>query len=147
MRKFFVVGLSLLLSLGLLGMKSSLVGAIDMTPPATPNPGLIGTNEVCLSVSAAGSCQKTLEDVFPDFGTIITTIARVLIVAAAVVFMGIVFSSGYKLVFKADKEKELQSIRQNLMNGLIGLVFVALAWWIVIVLTTLMGVTTTGTSL
>jgi hypothetical protein len=69
---------------------------------------------------------------FPDFASVAMLVIRVVIVGAGVLFLGLIFISGYKLVFKADKDKELAELKKNLTTGIVGILIVAGAYWITI---------------
>jgi hypothetical protein len=146
-RKVFSASLSCLVLIGwLLVVNLTLpqpsAFAVSMAPPTDRDATMVATKKLCLTPNPlTGECTSTVVDVFPTFGSIITVVVRFLMVASAVMFLGMVLTSGYKLAFKADKEKELQSLRQNLTTGLIGLVVVAAAWWLVIIIATITNTT------
>jgi hypothetical protein len=122
--KKLLVGCCLALSLGVVGIAPLKVQA-QASLKATDVLKLPGT----------GASVKT---VFPDFAAVAMVIVRAMIVGAGMLFLGLILISGYKLVFKADKDKELAELKKNLTTGVVGILIVAGAYWI----TVLVGIAT-----
>jgi hypothetical protein len=76
---------------------------------------------------------ESVKSTFPNFATVVMVVVRALIVGTGILFMGVILISGYKLVFKADKDKELAEAKKNLTNALGGILLVALAYWITVI--------------
>jgi hypothetical protein len=130
--KKLLVGCCLALSLGLLG-------AVEVMPLKVRAQASLNATDA-LKLPGTGTSVKTA---FPNFAAVAMVVVRAMIVGAGVLFLGLILISGYKLVFKADKDKELAELKKNLTTGVVGILIVAGAYWI----TVLVGVATGNNSM
>ncbi len=122
-------GFSILL-LVLFGLTSPLVlqAADELGPPSQAGDALRATSELRLNAQEPKSVESAGYD---TIAKIVDRAIRVLLVGGAVAFMLLILSSGYKLVFAADKQQQLGQIKTNLTTGVMGILVIAAAWWIV----------------
>lgn len=122
-------GFSILL-LVLFGLTSPLTlqAADELGPPSQAGDALRATRELRLNAQTPDSVENSG---YENIAKIVDRAIRVLLVGGAVAFMLLILSSGYKLVFAADKQQQLGQIKTNLTTGVMGILVIAAAWWIV----------------
>lgn len=124
-------GFSILL-LVLFGLTSPLTlqAADELGPPSHSQAGdaLRATKELRLNAQETESVESAGYD---TIAKIVDRAIRVLLIGGAIAFMLLILSSGYKLVFAADKQQQLGQIKTNLTTGVMGILVIAAAWWIV----------------
>lgn len=128
MSKFTQLLVSAFLLLTLLTTTNQLILAEDSlgNPTGTAKP-LEAANELKLGQST----QSVRGSKYDTIAKIVDVAIRFLLIGGMVAFMLLIIISGYKLIANADKERELSSLKTNLTNGVIGLIVLAAAWWIV----------------
>lgn len=131
-------GFSILL-LVLFGLTSPLVlqAADELGPPSQAGDALRATKELRLNAQGTESVESAGYD---TIAKIVDRAIRVLLVGGAIAFMLLILSSGYKLVFAADKQQQLGQIKTNLTTGVMGILVIAAAWWIVNLLGQALGI-------
>lgn len=131
-------GFSILL-LVLFGLTSPLVlqAADELGAPSTEKGELEATKQLFLDTQGKKSVEQSGYD---TIAKIVDRAIRVLLVGGAVAFMLLILSSGYKLVFAADKQQQLGQIKTNLTTGVMGILVIAAAWWIVNLLGQALGI-------
>lgn len=122
-------GFSILL-LVLFGLTSPLTlqAADELGLPSQAGDALRATKELRLNAQTPDSVENSG---YESIAKIVDRAIRVLLVGGAVAFMLLILSSGYKLVFAADKQQQLGQIKTNLTTGVMGILVIAAAWWIV----------------
>lgn len=122
-------GFSILL-LVLFGLTSPLAlqAADELGAPSQAGDPLRATKELRLNAQETESVESAGYD---TIAKIVDRAIRVLLVGGAIAFMLLILSSGYKLVFAADKQQQLGQIKTNLTTGVMGILVIAAAWWIV----------------
>jgi hypothetical protein len=95
------------------------------------------------SLVLSGSTKKVKTE-YNSVAGMINLVVKFITVAAGTGFFILSLVSGYKMVFSGDKDKTLSSVKENLRTGLIGLIIVFAAYWIVELLSKLMPATTGG---
>ena len=91
----------------------------------------------------ADDANSTVVASYSNFGAIINFLARVLTIAAGVLFFFLILTSGYKLVMSGDKEGALREVRKRLTIGVVGLVVVMAAYWVSQLLLNITGISET----
>lgn len=131
-------GFSILL-LVLFGLTSPLTlqAADELGAPSTEKGELEATKQLFLDTQGKKSVEQSDYD---TIAKIVDRAIRVLLVGGAVAFMLLILSSGYKLVFAADKQQQLGQIKTNLTTGVMGILVIAAAWWIVNLLGQALGI-------
>lgn len=84
---------------------------------------------------------ERVSDRYLSASDLVNVVVRYLFIAGGVVFFALIIYSGYKLVFMSDKQKALSSVKQYLTTGVIGLVIMLAAYWIVQIIETITGLT------
>ena len=128
-----------ILLLVLFGLTSPLVlqAADELGPPSQAGDALRATKELRLNAQETKSVENAGYD---TIAKIVDRAIRVLLVGGAIAFMLLILSSGYKLVFAADKQQQLGQIKTNLTTGVMGILVIAAAWWIVNLLGQALGI-------
>lgn len=131
-------GFSILL-LVLFGLTSPLTlqAADELGAPSTKKGELEATKQLFLDTQGKESVEQSD---YESIARIVDRAIRVLLVGGAVAFMLLILSSGYKLVFAADKQQQLGQIKTNLTTGVMGILVIAAAWWIVNLLGQALGI-------
>lgn len=131
-------GFSILL-LVLFGLTSPLTlqAADELDAPSQQKGSLRATEELRLNAQGTESVERAGYD---TIAKIVDRAIRVLLVGGAIAFMLLILSSGYKLVFAADKQQQLGQIKTNLTTGVMGILVIAAAWWIVNLLGQALGI-------
>ncbi len=81
-----------------------------------------------------------VQDVFGTVSSIVDLIVRYLFIAGGILFFVLILISGYRLIFLGDKQKAVSSVRTNLTIGVVGLMIMFGAFWILEIIETLTGV-------
>ncbi len=116
--------------------------AIQATAQATIGPPTANSetyeyfNDFLLNQTAG----TRVRSVYSSTGSMINIIAKNLIMLGGILFFALILFSGYKLIFMKDKSKALESTRQYLTTGVIGLMIMLAAYWIVRIIETVTGV-------
>lgn len=122
-----LVSAFLLLTLLVTTNQLILVQGEGLGPPAEKPVKLKATEHLLL-----GQTGRSVETAgYGTIASIIDVAIRFLFIGGMVAFMLLIIISGYKLIANTDKERELSSLKTNLTNGVIGLIVLAAAWWIV----------------
>lgn len=72
-----------------------------------------------------------VRSVYNNTGSLINIIVRNLFIVAGILFFALIVFSGFKLIFMGDKAKALNSVKQYLTTGVIGLLIMFVAYWVV----------------
>ena len=128
-----------ILLLVLFGLTSPLTlqAADELGAPSQEKGSLRATEELHLNAQGTESVERAGYD---TIAKIVDRAIRVLLVGGAIAFMLLILSSGYKLVFAADKQQQLGQIKTNLTTGVMGILIIAAAWWIVNLLGQALGI-------
>ena len=128
-----------ILLLVLFGLTSPLTlqAADELGAPSQEKGSLRATEELRLNAQGTESVEGAGYD---TIAKIVDRAIRVLLVGGAIAFMLLILSSGYKLVFAADKQQQLGQIKTNLTTGVMGILVIAAAWWIVNLLGQALGI-------
>lgn len=128
-----------ILLLVLFGLTSPLTlqAADELGAPSQEKGSLRATKELRLNAQETESVEGAGYD---TIAKIVDRAIRVLLVGGAIAFMLLILSSGYKLVFAADKQQQLGQIKTNLTTGVMGILVIAAAWWIVNLLGQALGI-------
>lgn len=127
----------LLLVLFCLSLPLKLQAADELGAPSQEGSKLTATQELLLDTQGKQSVERSG---YSTIATIVDLAVKVLLVGGAVAFMLLVLSSGYKLVFAANKQQQLGQIKTNLTTGVMGILVIAAAWWIVNLLGQALGI-------
>ncbi|MBQ6154741.1 hypothetical protein IJJ27_00040 [bacterium] len=93
---------------------------------------------------AGDTSSAVTRNYFSDPGVLINHLVRLLFLGAGTMFFFLVLLSGYRLVFMGDKQQALEQNKRNLTTGVIGLLVVFAAYWLVEIIFILTGVYSGG---
>ena len=78
-------------------------------------------------------------DNYTTVGSIINVAVTYLMWGAGLIFFALILVSGYRLAFMPDKERAWSTVKQYLTTGVVGLIIVFSAYWIVQIIFKLVG--------
>lgn len=79
----------------------------------------------------AGDDSSQVQEQFSTVGDFVNIIIRNIFIVAGLLFFALILFSGFKLAIKNDKQQALQEVKQYLTTGVIGLLVMFAAYWIV----------------
>lgn len=94
-------------------------------------------------VTVAGDDTSQVSSRYSNFGKMINLLAHLLTLGAGMMFFFLILTSGYRLIFSANKQESLSQVRRRLTIGIVGLAVVMLAYAVTTILLNLTGIEST----
>ncbi len=87
----------------------------------------------------AGDKSSKVSGKYGTVADLVNIIIKYLFIAGGITFLALILFSGYKIAFMGDKQKALSDVKQYLTTGIIGLLVMFAAYWIVQIIELLTG--------